>query len=71
MNHKVPEVTSEELLLSRPIRCELSRLRCFSLESIFGSSLSILDLRSTPWGVALLLGLRGIPSRPHPSEEVK
>ena len=28
MNHQVPEVSSEELLLSRPICCELSRLRC-------------------------------------------
>ena len=28
MNHQVPEVSSEKLLLSRPIRCELSRLRC-------------------------------------------
>ena len=28
MNHQVPEVSSEELLLSLPIRCELSRLRC-------------------------------------------
>ena len=27
LNFQVPEVSSEELLLSRPIRCELSRLR--------------------------------------------
>ena len=33
-------------------------------------SLSILDLWSRPWGVARLLGLRGVPPRPHPSEEV-
>ena len=39
-------------------------------KSIFGSSLSILDLWSRPWGVARLLGLRGVPSRPHPSEGV-
>ena len=39
-------------------------------KSIFGSSLSILDLRSRPWGVARLLGLRGVPPRPHPSEGV-
>ena len=39
-------------------------------ESIFGSSLSILDLWSRPWGVARLLGLRGVPPRPHPSEGV-
>ena len=113
LNFQVPEVSSEELLLSRSIRCELSRLRChghslllssylhrisrkensdcsvcghplqnlnhFLLDcraseplrkSIFGSSLSILDLWSRPWGVARLLGLRGVPSRPHPSEGV-
>ena len=34
-------------------------------KSIFGSSLSILDLWSRPWGVARLLGLRGVPPRPH------
>ena len=28
LNYQVPKVSSEELLLSRPIRCELSRLRC-------------------------------------------
>ena len=39
-------------------------------KSIFGSSLSILDLWSRPWGVARLLGLRGVPPRPHPSEGV-
>ena len=39
-------------------------------KSIFGSSLSILDLWSRPWGVARLLGLRGVPPRTHPSEEV-
>ena len=32
--------------------------------------LSILDLWSRPWGVARLLGLRGVPPRPHPSEWV-
>ena len=111
MNHQIPGVSSEELLLSRPGRCELSRLRCHDhslllssyfhrisrkensgcsacghspqdlnhllldcpaseplRKSIFGSSLSILDLWSRPWGVAGLLGLRGVPSRPHPSE---
>ena len=30
----------------------------------------ILDLWSRPWGVARLLGLRGVPPRPHPSEGV-
>ena len=28
LNYQVPEVSSKELLPSRPIRCELSRLRC-------------------------------------------
>ena len=108
LNFQVPEVFSEELLLSRPILCELSRLRCHGhslllssylhmisrkensagsacghplqdlthlldcpaseplRKSIFGFSLSILDLWSRPWGVARLLGLRGVPPRPHP-----
>ena len=113
MNHQVPEVSSEELFLSRPIRCELSRLRCHGhslllssylhrisakgnfadsacrhplqdlnhllldcpaseplRKSIFGSSPSILDLWSRPWGVARLLGLRGVPPRSHSSEGV-
>ena len=111
MNHQVPEVSSEELLLFGPIRCELSRLRCYGhsllssylhmisrkensacstcghplqdlnhlldcpaseplRKSFFGSSLSILDLWSRPWGVARLLGLRRVPPRPHPSEGV-
>ena len=113
LNFQVPEVSSKELLLSRSIRSELSRLRChghslllssylhrisrkensacsawghplqdlnhilldchasepFS-KSISGSSLSILDLWTRPWGVARLLGLRGVPPRPHPSEGV-
>ena len=113
LNFQVPEASSEELLLSCPIRCELSRLRChghslllssylhrisrkensvcsacghplqdlnhFLLDfpafeplrkSIFGSSFSILDLWSRPRGVARLLGLRGVPPRPHPSEGI-
>ena len=113
LNFQVPEVFSEELLLFRSIRSELSRLRCHGhslllssylhrisrkensdcsacghplqdlnhllldcpaseplRKSIFGSSLSILDLWSRPWGVARLLGLRGVPPRPHPSEGV-
>ena len=113
MNHQVPEVSSEELLLSRPICCELSRIHChghslplFSYlhrispkensacsacglplqdlnhllldcpaseplhKSIFGSFFSVLDLWSRPWGVAQLLGLRGVPPCPHPSEGV-
>ena len=114
LNFQVPEVSSEELLLSRPIRCELSRLRCHGhsllsssylhrisrkensdcstcghplqdlnhllldcpasepfRKSILGSSLSILDLWSRSWGVARLLGLCGVPPRPHPSEGVE
>ena len=113
LNYQVPKVSSEELLLSRSIRCELSRLRCHGhslllssyfrrisrkensacstcghplqdlnhllldcpaseplRKSIFGSSFSILDLWSRPWGVARLSGLRGVPPRPHPSEGV-
>ena len=113
LNFQVLEVSSEELLLSRSICCELSRLRCHghSLllssylhrisrkenfacsvcehplqdlnhllldcpasvplhKSIFGSSLSILDLLSRPWGVAWLLGLHGVPPCPHPLEGV-
>ena len=113
LNYQVPKVSSEELLLSHPIRCELSRLRCHGhslllsaylhrisrkensacsacghliqdlnhllldcpaskplRESIFGSSLSTIDLWSRPWGVARLLRLRGVPPRPHPSEGV-
>ena len=113
LNFQVPEVSSEELLLSRFIRCELSRLRCHGhslllssylhrisrkensacsacgqplqdlnhllldcsaseplRKSIFGSSLSILDLWSRPWGMVRLLGLRGVFPRPHPSEGV-
>ena len=113
LNCQVSKVSLKELLLSRPIRCELSRLRCHSHslllssylhrisrtensacsacvhplqdlnhllldcpdseplhKSIFGSSLSILDLWSRPSGVARLLGLRKISPRPHPSEGV-
>ena len=109
MNFQVSEVSLEELLLSHPIRCELSRLRshghslllssylhrisrkensacsacghplqdlnhflldCPASEplckSIFGSSLCFLDQWSRPWGVARLLGLRGVPPLPHP-----
>ena len=113
LNFQVPKVSSEELSLSRPIRCELSRLRCHGhslllssylyrtsrkensacgacghplqdfnhllldfpasepfRKSTFGSSLSILDPWYRPWGVAPLLGFRGVPPRPHPSEGV-
>ena len=114
LNYQVPKVSAEEQLLSRPIRCELSRFRCHGhslllssylhrisrkkensacsacghplqdlnhllldcpaseplCKSIFGSALSIIDLWSRPWGVARLLGLRGVSPRPHPSEGV-
>ena len=110
MNHQVPEVSLEELLLPRPIRCELSRVfatmatvffylhrisrkensacsACDTLHraSIISSStvlplnpfvnlslapLSIFNLWSSPWGVARLLGLRGVPPCPQPSEGV-
>ena len=113
LNFQVPEVSSEEHLLSLPICCELSRLCCHGhslllssylhrinrkensacsacghplqdlnhlllncpaseplRKSIFGFSLSILDLWSRHWGVARLLGLHGVPPRPHLSEGV-
>jgi len=37
--------------------------------AIFGTT-SIFDLWSRPWGVARMLGLRGVPPHPHPSEGV-
>jgi len=110
---RIPSVSSEELALSRLIRCELSRLCChgYSLllssylrrikrkensscsacgnplqdltyllldcraseplrRAIFGTTSSIFDLWSRPWGVARLLDLRGVPPRPHPSKGV-
>ena len=39
MNHQVPEVSLEELLLSRPICCELSRLRCHGHSLLLSSYL--------------------------------
>ena len=39
LNFQVPEVSSEELLLSRPIRCELSRLRCHGHSLLLSSYL--------------------------------
>ena len=38
--------------------------------SLFGDSLSLFDLWSTPWGVSRLLGLHGLPPCSHPSEGV-
>ena len=37
LNYQLPKVSSKELLLSRPIRCELSRLRCHG-HSLLSSS---------------------------------
>ena len=37
----------------------------------FGDSLFLHDLWSRPWGVAGLLGLHGLPPRPHPLEGVR
>ena len=39
LNYQVPKVSSEELLLSRPIRCELSRLRCHGHSRLLSSYL--------------------------------
>ena len=38
--------------------------------AIFVHTLSFLDLCSRPWGVARLLGLRGVDPRPHPQKWV-
>jgi len=40
------------------------------LRAIFGTTTSIFDLWSRPWVVARLLGLCGVPPRPHPLEGV-
>ena len=45
------------LVLDCPVLDHLRR-------AIFGHSLSILDLWSRPWGIARLLGLRGVDPRP-------
>ena len=39
LNYQVPKVSPEELLLSRPIRCELSRLRCHGRSLLLSSYL--------------------------------
>ena len=49
------------LVLDCPVLDHLRRV-------IFGHTLSLLDLWSRPWGVARLLGLRGVDPRPHPQE---
>ena len=59
----VPVDTLNHFLLD----CPASEPLC---KSVFGSSLFILDLWSRPWGVARLLGRRGVPLHPHPSEGV-
>ena len=51
------------LVLDCPILDPLHR-------AIFGHTLSLLDLWSHPWGVAQLLGFRGVDPRPHPQEWV-
>ena len=40
---QVPEVSSEELLLSRPIRCELSHLRCHGHNLLLSSYLHMIS----------------------------
>ena len=49
-------------------------LRCPATDSLhcslFGDSLSLLDLWSRPWGVAQLLGFHGLPPCPYPPEGV-
>ena len=47
------------LVLDCPVLDHLRR-------AIFGHTLSLLDLWSRPWGIARLLGLRGVDPRPHP-----
>jgi len=48
------------LLLDSPASEPLRR-------AIFGTASSTFDLWSRPWGVARLLGLRGVPPRSQPS----
>jgi len=38
--------------------------------AIFGTNYFIFYYWSTPWDMARLLGLRGVPPRPHPPEGV-
>ena len=63
----VPVYTIYRTSIISSLDCRASEPLC---KSIFGSSLSILDLWSRPWGVARLLGLREVPPSPLPSEEV-
>ena len=59
-----PSKDTSHLFLHSPATDSLRR-------SLFGESLSLYDLWSRPWVVALLLGLHGLPPRPHPSEGVR
>ena len=54
-----PSQDISHLILHCPATCSLRR-------SLFGDSLSLYDLWSRPWGVALLLGLHGFPPCPIP-----
>ena len=58
-----PSQDPSHLILHYPATDSLCR-------SLFRYSLSLYDLRSRPWGVALLLGLYGLPPYPHPWEGV-
>ena len=51
------------LVLDCPVPNHLRR-------AIFGHTLSLLGLRSGRWGIARLLGLRGVDPRPHPQDWV-
>ena len=48
LNFQDPEVSSEELLLSRPIRCELSRLRCHGHSLLLSSYLQRISRKENP-----------------------
>ena len=51
LNFQVPEVSSEELLLSRPIRCELSRLRCHGHSLLLSSYLHRISRKKNSIGL--------------------
>jgi len=55
--HQLQDLT--HLLLDCPASEPLRR-------AIFGTTATNFDLKSTPWGVARMLGFRGITPRPHP-----
>jgi len=62
-NSKHPLHDLAHLILDYPASEPLRR-------AMFGTTFSIFDLWSRPWGVVRLLGLRGVPPRPHPSKRV-